>query len=626
MADKWLRFWRSSLALKVFLPTLLLVAIAVTAGSLLLQHRVRSDMEGELRLQGRGKVQTMTYGVENLTRLDELERFLCAAGADRELKGVWLVCGSPARVVASNRLMDRGLPLKGLLARWPETDGQLPGADGVARDDGIVVASHAQLSRDLVNSGISLPAHLLIQMDHGPMDLFLSRLTAHFTHFRLILLLSLCVSLVGIIHISVLRPLHQLSVEVQHAKHEIGARKISEEGADEIGRLARVVKQALLDLYAERSRFELVAERNPALVYRCRNDESWTMEYMSSAVLDLTGRPPQDFIGNLAIDYESVIHPEDRELVRMGVEEGLAGDRTWDIEYRVLHADGGSRPVREQGRGHLDSRTGDWILDGIILDLSTSQRQREMERQLAESERVRQDGLRTMAGSVAHHVNNMLSGLVGGLELAKMEAEAGRIPLDDVRECLAMTGRAASLGRLMLLYTGEGGRERQPVLAGPLVQAYVSARRRDGLFCPNLRLEGEPTSGRLLGNADLLRQLLDHVVDNAREASPGSEDRISLHAGLRRFTAEQVASAQLSLLPDAAGNPFLEIVDEGEGMSAEVLERAFDPFFTTRFTGRGLGLAAVSGIARLHRAGLVCVSKPGEGTRLTVIFPRHEAV
>lgn len=229
-----------------------------------------------------------------------------------------------------------------------------------------------------------------------------------------------------------------------------------------------------------------------------------------------------------------------------------------------------------------------------------------------------------MAGSVAHHVNNMLSGLVGGLELAKMDAEAGRVPLDDLRDCLAMTSRAAGLGRLMLLYTGEGGRERQPVLAGPLAQAYVGARRRDALFCPILHQEGEPTGGRLLGNAELLRQLLDHLVENAQEASAGREEGIRLRAGVRRFSMEDLAHAQLPLMPHEAGNPFLELVDEGEGMSADVLERAFDPFFTTRFTGRGLGLAAVSGIARLHRAGLVCVSAPGRGTRLTVIFPRHE--
>lgn len=394
MVAEWLASWRRSLALKVFLPTLLLTALAILAGSFFLQSSINKDLKAELQAHSSGVVQTLLYGVENLSRLDELERFLCVAGADRDVKGVWLVCGSPGRVAATNQLQDRGLTQEALFQRWPELDGVQLGERGWQVQEGLLVSSHTQLSRSLIKAGLASPASLVVMLDEGPMNQYLGRITRHFAHYRVLLLLSLLLGLVGVIQLAVLRPLARLSREVQHARHEAEARRIHEGSGDEIGRLARVVKQALLDLYAERSRFELVAERNPALIYRCRNDANWTMEYMSSAVEDLTGHPARDFIGNTALDYESAILPEDRELVRVGVEEGLAGDRSWDIEYRVVHVDGSVRPVREQGLGHLDSRTGDWILDGIILDLSATQRQREMERQLAEAERVRQDGLR----------------------------------------------------------------------------------------------------------------------------------------------------------------------------------------------------------------------------------------
>jgi|GEM_PF-1857049 len=624
MPTKWRSFWSRHLAIKIFLPTLLATAFAVYAGSTLLQRRIAADLETELDLQSQGVVQTILYGVENLTRQDELERFLCVAGAGRQVKGIWLVCGNPGTVVASSHMDDIGLSVDRLGHHWPSLV-VLPSSDeDIHLPNGTIVTSRPELSRELRRAGMESPSRLLVHIDHDPLHQSLRALGSNFRAYRLTVLLLLIISLVVVIHITVLRPLARLGAQVQSARHEAGALAIRDEGKDEIGLLAREVKQALLDLYTERSRFELIAERNPALIYRCRNDANWTMEYMSNAVLELTGRPPQDFIGNAAIDYESVIHPKDRDLVRIGVEEGLAGDCTWDIEYRVLHVDGSVRPVREQGRGHIDSRNGNWVLDGIILDLSARHRQEELGRQLEEAERVRQEGLRTMAGSVAHHVNNMLSGLIGGLELAKMEAEAGRPPVDDLRECLAMTERVAGLGRLMLLTTGEGGRERQTLLAGPLAQAHLSARRRDEHFCPLLEQEGEPTSGRFVGSAELIKQALDHLIDNAREASPGREDRIRLRAGLRVFTARELAQGQLPIVPHAQGNPFLEVVDEGEGMMPEILERAFDPFFTTRFTGRGLGLAAVSGIARLHRAGLVCRSALGEGTRITLVLPRSD--
>jgi signal transduction histidine kinase len=175
----------------------------------------------------------------------------------------------------------------------------------------------------------------------------------------------------------------------------------------------------------------------------------------------------------------------------------------------------------------------------------------------------------------------------------------------------------------MLLYVGEGEQNLRPMLLATFVQSQITARRFAGRLTPKLELEGTPGLDRLLGNEDHLTQLLDQLLDNAQEASPGSGEHIRLRAGCRVFREEELAQAQIPIQPNPEGNPFLEVLDHGSGMTPEVLERAFDPFFTTRFTGRGLGLAAVAGIVRVHRGGLCCRSQEGSGTQLLVLFPRH---
>ena len=290
------------------------------------------------------------------------------------------------------------------------------------------------------------------------------------------------------------------------------------------------------------------------------------------------------------------------------------------MEYRVVHADGSLRPVREQGRGHQDAK-GQWVLDGIILDQTPQLREQRLAERLRQLEKVRQDGLRVMAGSMAHHVNNLLTGLMGEVELAQLELESGHMPRRELEACREISERAASLGRLMLLYVGESAQRRQTIRLAHFVKAHLAARRLRGLPVPHLHLEGSPGREQVQALEGHLEQVLDQLLENAFEAAPGDPGSVVLRTGFRLFTAEELAPARIPLEPAPDGNAFLEVEDGGEGMTADVLERAFDPFFTTRFTGRGLGLAAVQGIVRLHDAGLLCRSEPGVGTRILVVFP-----
>src|SRR5262249_14710861 len=125
-------------------------------------------------------------------------------------------------------------------------------------------------------------------------------------------------------------------------------------------------------------------------------------------------------------------------------------------------------------------------------------------------------------------------------------------------------------------------------------------------------IDGEPTQ---------LRQMLMNLVSNAGEALPPKGGRITVRTGSAAVDNEYLAGVLPPNTFSAGDSVFLEGSDNGEGMTPEVVKRIFEPFYTTRFPGRGLGLAAVLGIARRHRGAIRVESKPGIGTAVRVHFP-----
>src|SRR5262249_30287711 len=117
------------------------------------------------------------------------------------------------------------------------------------------------------------------------------------------------------------------------------------------------------------------------------------------------------------------------------------------------------------------------------------------------------------------------------------------------------------------------------------------------------------------GDVAQLRQLVLNLVTNAAEALPeGCPGRVSLSTGTQQVDRGSLAGCRCHRERGEGPHVWLEVQDDGSGMTPGVLSRAFEPFFSTRFTGRGLGLSAVRGIVRSHGGALHIASAPGKGT------------
>jgi len=226
---------------------------------------------------------------------------------------------------------------------------------------------------------------------------------------------------------------------------------------------------------------------------------------------------------------------------------------------------------------------------------------RELEAKVFQARKV--ESLGVLAGGIAHDLNNMLTPVMGYAQLAAEalpRASPVRTMLDEVCK---NARRAADLVLQILAFAGKGRFVLEPVDFSDLV------RELDGLLKSSvspdaeLRYDLAPDLPSVKGDVTQLRQVIINLVLNASE---------SLASGGGIITVRTLASGP---------SVVLEVTDTGCGMTPDVIEKVFDPFFSTKFTGRGLGLAVVQGITRGHGGTLEVRSEPGKGSAFTFSLP-----
>ncbi|MEM8932264.1 MAG: two-component regulator propeller domain-containing protein [Acidobacteriota bacterium] len=245
-------------------------------------------------------------------------------------------------------------------------------------------------------------------------------------------------------------------------------------------------------------------------------------------------------------------------------------------------------------------------------------------------ERVRRaqklESLAVLAGGIAHDFNNLLTGVLGQIDLVRLDlspdARDVHIALDRATEAAE---RAAHLSTQMLAYSGQGAFEVVGVDLPKLVRRFAESLREElgeGPNAPRLDLHLGTATPPARADSSQIEQLLDALVTNAIDAGGL---RVEISTAGRVLDA---SSLERMLFHDwARPGAFAELAvrDDGDGVDPTVRERLFEPFFTTRGAGRGLGLAVVLGIVRGHGGALDIDGGTGQGTTLRVALPVERA-
>ncbi len=268
--------------------------------------------------------------------------------------------------------------------------------------------------------------------------------------------------------------------------------------------------------------------------------------------------------------------------------------------------------------------------NGLIIGISKVARDNR-ERKLAKSvhnhqtqkmlEMQKLESLGVLAGGIAHDFNNILTGILGNASLASFDLPASSPLQSNLSSITEASMRAADLCKQMLAYSGRGQFVVKNYSLNQLVEDTTNLLRVSINKKAVLRFNLSPDLPTIYADATQIRQVIMNLVINASEAIAAKSGVISLSTGLTRVDKEYLRGTLFAPeLPDGM-YVHLEVVDTGDGMTEEVQARVFDPFYSTKFAGRGLGLAAVVGIVRSHNGAIKLYSEPGRGTTFKLLFP-----
>lgn len=286
------------------------------------------------------------------------------------------------------------------------------------------------------------------------------------------------------------------------------------------------------------------------------------------------------------------------------------------------------------GRWHmmriLPYRTLDDRIDGVVITFSDVTRlkqaeadRRELEQRMLQAQKL--ESLGVLAGGIAHDFNNILTALLGSTELALLDLPDGTAARGHIQTARQCAWRASELTAQMLAYSGRGTfnfrrvdintviREMEPLLTASVSK---NAKVEYRLTTPLPGITADPTQ---------IAQVVLNLVINASEAMTDGAGIIEVTTEATRVKSGQTPGISVAdTVPDAVPDGeyvLLTVVDNGCGMDAATKARVFEPFFSTKFTGRGLGLSVVAGIVRGHRGAILVESSPGNGSSFRVLLP-----
>lgn len=231
------------------------------------------------------------------------------------------------------------------------------------------------------------------------------------------------------------------------------------------------------------------------------------------------------------------------------------------------------------------------------------------------------ESLSVLAGGAAHEFNNLLTTILGRASFHMTRTDPGSSMHAAFAKIEQAAMRAAQLTRELLAYSGRSKFEVRTVDLNDIIRQHLHTV--SAAVPPEFRLDLAEPSLSVHADVQQARQLVIHLVSNAVESYSGGRPSVTIRTTLRTLTAGETEEWQRHTGTALTAGPYacLEVEDRGAGMTAEVMERMFDPFFSTKFIGRGLGLSAVLGILRGHDGGIRVRSVPGEGTAVSVILP-----
>ncbi len=393
----------------------------------------------------------------------------------------------------------------------------------------------------------------------------------------------------------------------------------------ELEHINHELEKARQTLEEREQRYRMLTGNLPGIVYRIDFASKNNLTFFNKMLLPMTGYEDTELKHVEVCALESMIVDEDRNIVLTNVNFAVSERQPFEIEYRVQHKDGSIHHFLERGRPICRSTGEPKYIDGVILDVTEREvaeiEKKRLELQLQRAQKMEAVG--TLAGGVAHDLNNILSGIAGYPELLLLQVPEDS-PLRKPIMTIQKTGeKAAAVVDDLLTLARRGTVSKEAINLNGIISDYLASPefRKLKSYHPSVEIETKLDVNLLnmIASPVHLSKLVMNLVSNAAESISGS--------GIVRIATEcRYLDREINGYDNVGEGDYilLTISDNGSGISQEDLENIFEPFYTKKKMGRsgtGLGLAIVWGIIKDLNGYIDVKSFDGTGTTFTMYFP-----
>ena len=398
---------------------------------------------------------------------------------------------------------------------------------------------------------------------------------------------------------------------------------------DELQQSIKARDVARQELQASEERYRTLAENMRDVVYIL--DMQLNTTYISSSVFEQRGYTVEEAMAlrqDEHLEPESLARVLDTLRAQMEMEGKADPDRATKLEYRIRCKDGSWIWVESVSTFLRDPSGAPVGILGVQRDIS--------ERKAAELERVamqrqiqqmqKMESLGLLAGGIAHDFNNLLLGIMGNADLVRMELAPDNPMRSNLDDLLTGANHAASLCKQLLAYSGRGRFVIQPLDLAALVKEMAQLLEVSISKKTTIRYDMPGPVNAIEADVTQMRQVIMNLILNAADAIGDNLGTITISVKNQSCDSTYLTTIHAADELQPGNYVLLEVRDTGCGMDEETQQRIFDPFFSTKEKGHGLGLAAVVGIVVGHGGALKVYSELGRGTSFKVLLPSTSAI
>jgi len=427
--------------------------------------------------------------------------------------------------------------------------------------------------------------------------------------------------------------------------------------------LSEIVERERIEVELKESRDQYISlvSNIPGITFRCLNDSNWTMLYINNEVEKISGYPPFEFINNTIRSFESIIVHEDNDRIINLTKDAITQNKAWEIEYRIIHANGSIKWVYEKGRGIKNEEGMVLFLDGVIIDITdkkkyelelelhkihleqmvrerteeldtsleelhstneelysqkeelieTIEKLNETQNQLVQSEKMASLGI--LSAGIAHEINNPLNFINGGImgieDYLNENCAEKKEDIDPLINAINIgVKRASEIVSSLSHYSRQDDLPSEDcdihqiidhclVMLNNQIKNKIEVKK---LYCNEYH--------SVLGNEGKLHQVFLNIISNSEQSIEGN--------------------GTISIITSVKDKHFeIKIKDSGKGISQDNIQKIFDPFFTTKSPGKGtgLGLSITYKIISEHNGTINYDSEIDIGTTVTISFPLKQS-